>query len=750
MHTTRRRSLAASLGRWSAVHRLAAIGIWIAFVAVAIVVGSAAGTDKITTTENYNGQSKVAETVLEKAGFQQPAAEAVLVQTPTGSVGDAAVHLAVSDVIAALRSDPDVTDVSSPFDDGHTGQISADHRSALVQFAIAGKTDDASKKVGGILAVTDRVAAQHKGLVIEEMGDTSFAKRAVDETGSGNQNSETLAGILTLMILLVAFGALVSALLPLVLAISAIVGATGLVGLGSHLVHVNDIATVVMVLVGMAVGVDYSMFYIRRYVEERATGRDGDAALATAAATSGRSVLVSGITVIAAMGGMFFANNATFSGIALATILVVLSSVVASVTVLPALLALLGDKVDRPRIPYLHRLRRPTEGSRFWGAIVGRVLRHPVIALVLGVGALLGLAAPALGMVTADAGVTDYPKNLPVMQSYHRVQQAFPGGPGPAEVVVSAADVTAPPVSDALARLKTLGLATGRLHEPFDVKVNPAKTVAVAEFGLDGNGADPASRRALDTLRGTVIPAAFGGLQGAGGVRVAVSGQAASGFDANDELVNAAPVVLAFVLALAFVLLLISFRSLVVALTAIVLNLLSVGAAYGFLTVVFQHHWADGILGYTSTGSIVSWLPLFLFTLLFGLSMDYHVLVLSRIREAFDRGMTTRSAVSHGIRGTAGVITGAAVIMVAVFGTFATLPSVSMKEAGLGLAFAVLIDATVIRAVLLPAAMTQLGDWNWYLPRWLEWLPRFSHGEEEPTSADPVPPGDAEARRALV
>ena len=749
MRKQRRRNLAASLGRWSAGHRLLAVLVWVAFVAIAVTLGTMAGTAKVTDAENRNGQSKVADGILDRAGFQRPAAEAVLVQSAHGGVDDPAVRSAVDDAVAAISGVPNVADVQSPFTAGHDGQISADRRSVMVSFAITGDQKDAQDKVAPFLAATAGVAARHPDLFVAEVGGASFFKQASDETGGSNQNSEMYAGILTLVILLIAFGALISALLPLLLAVSAIVAATGLVGLGSHLVHVNDTATIIMALVGMAVGVDYSMFYIRRYLEERAGGRDKHAALEVAAATSGRSVLVSGITVVASMAGMFFAGNATFSGIALATILVVLSSLVASVTVLPALLALLGDKVDRPRIPYLHRLRRPTEGSRLWGAIVGRVLRRPLIALVLGVAFLAGLAVPALGMVTASAGVTDLPSSLRSVQNYARFEAAFPGGPGPAEVVVSSADVTTPAVTGAIAELKTLALATGHMHEPFNVKVNPAKTVAVVEFGLDGTGNDAATRQALKTLRDTVIPQAFGTLE-TDGVQVAVTGQAAGGFDFTDQLTKAAPVVFAFVLILAFILLLVSFRSIVVALKAIVLNLLSVGAAYGFLVLVFQHHWADGLLGYTSTGAIVAWLPLFLFTLLFGLSMDYHVLVLSRIREAYDRGMRTEDAVSHGIRSTAGVITSAAIIMVAVFATFATIPSVSMKEAGLGLAFAVLVDATIIRAVLLPAAMTLLGERNWYLPRWLDWLPQMSHGEAAMPAPTTVGAADVEAGEQVL
>jgi RND superfamily putative drug exporter len=736
MRSTESRNLAGSLGRWSAGHRLAAIGVWIAFVAVAVTLGSMAGTVQVTATENDNGQSKVAEQILDEAGFQRPAGEAVLIQAATGGADDANVQSAVADVIRAVQAVPAVVDVSSPYTTGNQGQIAADRRSVLVQFSIAGDPKNADGKIAPVLAAVQRVAGEHPDVYVAEVGETSFNHQATAQSG-GNQSPELLAGILTLVILVVAFGAVVSALLPLVLAVSAIAGASGLVGLASHLVHVNGTATIIMTLVGMAVGVDYSMFYIRRFLEERAAGRDKHAALAAAANTSGRSVLVSGVTVMASMAGMFLAGNATFSGIAIATMVVVSSSVVASVTVLPALLALLGDKVDRPRVPFLHRLRRPTEGSRFWGAIIGRVLRRPVLALSLGVAFLLAMAAPALSMVTAGEGVTDFARSLPVVQSYDRFQQAFPGGPGPAEVVVSAPDVTAPAVAGALGQLRSLALATGEMHEPFSVRVDPAKTVAVVEFGLDGTGTDSASRHAVSTLRGRVIPEAFGALEASSGgtVRVDVTGAAAAGFDFTDQLNHAVPIVFAFVLALAFVLLLISFRSIVVALKAIVLNLLSVGAAYGFLVLVFQHHWADGILGYTSNGAIVAWLPLFLFTLLFGLSMDYHVLVLSRIREAYDRGMRTEDAVSHGIRSTAGVISSAAVIMVAVFSVFATIPQVSMKEAGLGLAFAVLVDATVIRAVLLPAAMTLLGDRNWYLPRWLGWLPPMFHGEVVQQSA---------------
>ena len=479
------------------------------------------------------------------------------------------------------------------------------------------------------------------------------------------------------------------------------------------------------------------MFYLKREREERAAGRSEEAALEAAAATSGRSVLISGLTVIIAMSGMFLAGIQGMSAFAVGTILVVAVAMLGSLTVLPATLSWLGDRVDRGRVPFISRLRRDDGEGRIWGAILTAVLRRPVVSAVLAAGLLLALAVPALQLRTVQPGIETYPQSLPSIQTYNRIQAAFPGSEIPAGVVVKAADVTAPQVQEAIGQLEWRALDSGQMHEPITVDVNKAGTIATIEVPVDGKGTDAASEAALATLRDDVVPATVGGLPNA---EVGVTGATAQSKDFNDKLSSVAPLVFGFVLLLAFGLMLFAFRSLVIAFKAIVLNLLSIAAAYGVMVLVFQHGWGKGFLGFESTAGIDAFLPIFMFVILFGLSMDYHVFIISRIREAYDRGMSTDQAISHGIKTTAGVVTSAAIVMVCVFAVFATLSMLIFKQFGVGLAAAILIDATIVRAVLLPATMKLLGDWNWYLPRWLEWLPDLKHeGSAEPVKAPPVP-----------
>jgi RND superfamily putative drug exporter len=484
--------------------------------------------------------------------------------------------------------------------------------------------------------------------------------------------------------------------------------------------HVDESINSVILLIGLAVGVDYSLFYLRREREERARGRSPTEALQVAAATSGRAVLVSGLTVMTAMAGMFLMGSRVFWSFGMGTLLVVAIAVVGSLTVLPAVLSKLGDRVDRGRIPFLRRIASRDGESRFWSAIVGAVLRHPVVWGGFAAALLIALAIPAFRLHTVNSGVQGLPRDLPVMNVYERVVKAFPGEPLPAIVVVSAPDVTAPDVRAGIAALERAALATGEMGEPVSVDVSSSRRTARVRFSLAGTGTDAASNHALDLLRGAVIPSTIGRVPG---VTVHTTGMTADSRDFNDSMKAHAPYVFAFVFGLAFLLLLVTFRSIVIPLKAIVLNLLSVGAAYGVLVLIFQDGRLQSLLGFRSIGGITSWLPLFLFVVLFGLSMDYHVLILTRVREAYDSGMTTKQAVAHGIRATASVVTSAAVVMVAVFAIFATLGLIDMKMTGVGLAVAVFLDATIVRAVLLPATMMLLGDWNWYLPRWLRWLP---------------------------
>jgi uncharacterized membrane protein YdfJ with MMPL/SSD domain len=548
-------------------------------------------------------------------------------------------------------------------------------------------------------------------------------------------------------VLLLTFGALVAAVLPLVFALTAFVGALGLLGFASQVWHVDGNAQTVMLLIGLAVGVDYSLFYLKREREERARGLSAEAALDVAAATSGRSVLVSGITVVVAMAGMFLTGFSVFTGMAVATILVVLTSVLGSLTVLPALMSWLGDRVEKGRLPFLRR-RAAGGPGRFWPAVLGRVLGRPLVAAGVAGALLVALAVPALGLSLRNEGIADLPQDLAVIQTYDRIAEAFPGGSEPAEVVVEAADVTGPAVQAALADLRTTALATGQVNEPVTVETNEAGTVAVVSLPLVGDGEEQASRDALATLAEDVVPATVGALDG---VTAVTSGDTAYAVAFEELMADRTPWVFGFVLVLAFLLLLVSFRSVVAALTAIVLNLLSVAAAYGSLVLVFQEGWGAGLIGLDETGSIVNWIPLFLFVILFGLSMDYHVFILSRIREGHDRGLPTRDAIRSGITSSAGVVTSAAGIMVLVFLCFVALSMTSMKQIGLGLAIAVLLDATLVRAVLLPAVMQLLGEANWYLPRWLRWLPRLEHEPAAvPAPSVPSPRPAAEEDRVLT
>jgi RND superfamily putative drug exporter len=497
----------------------------------------------------------------------------------------------------------------------------------------------------------------------------------------------------------------------------------------------SDAVGAMILLIGLAVGVDYSMFYLKREREERAAGRSEDAALEAAAATSGRSVLVSGLTVLVAMSGMFLTGDPDFASFAIATMTVVAVAMIGSLTVLPALLSKLGDNVNRGRVPFVNRLRRDHGESRVWGAIINRVLRRPVLSVVLAGGFLVALAIPAYQLHAAQPSFDTFPQNL--LTTYNRLKEAFPGTAIGASVVVKAPNVEAPEVREAIGQLESRALQSGVMNEPIDVDVNPAKTVAVVSIPIDGEGTDSTSNQALAALRDEIVPPTVGAL---GNAEVAVTGTTAQAKDFNDQLQTNAPIVFAFVLFFAFVLMLVSFRSIVIAAKAVVLNLLSVGAAYGILVLVFQHGWGKQILGFEFTGGIDPFLPILLFVILFGLSMDYHVFILSRIREAYDKGMSTEESITYGIKSTAGVVTSAAIVMVCVFGVFATLQAMIYKQFGVGLASAILIDATIVRAILLPASMKLLGDWNWYLPKWLEWLPHFEHGEKlDPVEAPPVP-----------
>ncbi|HEX5226050.1 MAG TPA: MMPL family transporter, partial [Solirubrobacteraceae bacterium] len=604
---------------------------------------------------------------------------------------------------------------------GAAGLTAADGHSALVQFDMRGSAETAHERVQPVL---DRVAALQRrapaGFEVAEFGDASAGWAASKAVSDGLASAEKLSLPVTFAILLFAFGAFVAAGIPVLLAFSAVLAAGGLSAVLSHAVHQSEATSSVMLLMGMAVGVDYSLFYLRREREERRRGLSANASLVRAGSTSGRAVLVSGVTVLIAMAGMLFTGSPVFTSLGVGAMLVVLAALVGSLTVLPALLGRLGDKVERGSV---RRRRAERSGSRVWGYLVDRVVRHPRAAVTASALVLAALVVPAFAMHTSFLSAGDLPRSLPAVKTYEAIQRAFPGSPTPAQLVVRAPDVTAPKVRTELGAAVRAALAAGAVHEPVSTRVGPGGKVAVVTLPLSGNGENAVSVSALRTLRDRVLPATLGR---DARLSYAVGGETAGTVDFNATLRSHAPIVFAFVLGLAFLLLLVTFRSLAIPLLSLGLNLASVGAAYGVLVWVFQDGHLQGPLGFHSNGAVVAWLPLFLFSVLFGLSMDYHVFILSRVSELREQGLSTAEAVSRGIRGSAGTVTAAAAVMVAVFAIFASLPSLDIKQMGVGLAAAVLLDATLVRGVVLPAAITLLGERTWWLPRSLSWLPRVS------------------------
>jgi len=719
-----RAPLVERVAGWSARHRKTAVFGWLALVAIVIVAGQALGGKSMTPYDA--GQSGQAERALHRLGVVAPAVEDVLIQARAPGRtfgGDPAMRSAARQVTAALAALPRAaTGIRSPLDPGNRALVSADGRSALVTFQVPGPASDQATAVAPAQRAVAAIQARYPGLRIGEGGDASSAAAINTVLDSGFRRAEATSVPVTLVLLLVVFGALIAAGIPLLLAVTSVLTALSLLTLVSHWLPVGSSTSEVVLLIGMAVGIDYSLFYLRREREERAAGRGTREALRIAAATSGRAIVVSGLTVMIALAGLFLTGYDVFSGMAFGTIAVVGTAVLGSLTVLPALMSWLGPRADRGRIPFLGRRRTAARPSRAWGALSRQVVRRPVIFGGVAAIALLALAGPALGMRIGEPAV-DLPAGNPVLQTIDRVQQAFPQSPSPAQVVVTGAGVSSPAMRDAVTALQARASADGPggpVRAPITATPVGGGRGLILGVPLAGNGGDAASSAALVTLRDQVLPATLGRV---GGISYAVAGDTASTYDDNAAMHSSTPLVIGFVVLLAFGLLLVAFRSVTIPLISIALNLLSVAAAYGLITLIFQDGRLQGLIGFTSFGAIIAWIPLFMFVLLFGLSMDYHVFILSRIRELRSRGATTRGAIVGGISSSAGVVTSAAVIMVAVFSILATLPIVDTKTLGVGLAAAVLIDATVVRGILLPAAMSLLGERCWYLPRCLSWLP---------------------------
>ena len=726
------------MGRWSASHWKTAVFGWLAFVVAALFIGTVAGTKNIDPNDSNVGEARRGDHILQRAGFPQtePIGEIVIVQSKTQTIADPAFRAAINDVLAAVKPFKTAKELRSPLDPAYDAQVSKDKHTALVEWNMKGTQTVAEKNIDRITAATAAVATSHPGFYIGEAGSASSNKALNEMFNSQLKTAGERSIPLTLLILVIVFGSIVAAGVPLLLALSAVMATIGLVALPSHLIPMDKNVSAVILLVGLAVGVDYALFYLKREREERVAGRSAHAALEAAAATSGRSVLISGVTVMIAMAGMLFSGDRTFMSFSVATMMVVAVAMVGSLTVLPALLSKLGDRVEKGRIPFLGRLRKERGENNIWGRILTPALKRPVITAVLSAAVLVAMAVPVLHLHTAQSGLDALPRSAPTVETLDRIQESFPGEASPATVAVKA-DTDSPAFKNAANELRARVAGSALVHGPVVIEANPAHTVARIDVPLNGSGTDSVSAAALKELRTVIVPTTIGTVPGA---TYAVTGDTAGSTDFNHAMKRSVPIVFGFVLTFAFLLLLVTFRSVVIAAKAVVLNLLSVAAAYGVLVAVFQYGWGEHILNFRSNGGISSWLPMFMFVILFGLSMDYHVFILSRVREAFDRGLSTDDAVAHGIKTTAGTVTSAAVVMVGAFLIFATLPFLDFKEMGIGLAAAVLIDATIVRAFLLPATMKLLGDWNWYLPKWLEWLPQVNHepAPEEAPQAEPA------------
>ncbi|HEY2507774.1 MAG TPA: MMPL family transporter [Streptosporangiaceae bacterium] len=722
---------------WSAHYRKTAVCLWLAFMAAAFIGGHFASGSGV---QQYDpGQAGRGEQVLSKLDVVTPPAESVLIQARSGPQQLAAaetpaaktveVRQVTSEVTAALTAHrQSATDVRIAFP---AGSVPAGHHgaagtgpAALVTFNVAGPHSEANATVATDQALVQKIQTQHRDLVVAEAGQASTSRAANAILGQDFHKSEFTSIPLTLVLLVAVFGALIAAGIPVLLAGSAVVTAVSLLGIAGHWLPVGSGTSELVLVIGMAVGVDYSLFYLRREREERMKGHDDADVVGIAAATSGRAILVSGLTVMVALAGLLLTGIDMFTGIAFGTIMVVGVAVLGSLFFLPALLSWLGPWADRLQLPFLGRRLTHPQPSRFWGALASRVVRRPLLYGGISVAALLALAAPALGMKLSNPAV-DLPSNLGVVRVLDDIQREFPSRPAPAEVVVSGSNLQSPAMQHEIAALRGRATAGGPIDGPISASMVANGKALVIQVPLAGTASgsqasNAVSNAALVNLQDKILPATIGKVPG---TSVAVTGSVAASYDLRQTLHTRTPLVFGVVALLAFVLLMLAFRSLAIPLVSIGLNFLSIGAAYGLVTWIFQDGHLQGPLGFTSFGALIPWVPLFTLVMLFGLSMDYHVFILSRVRELWSGGARARDSIVGGISGSAGVVTSAAVIMVAVFSIFATLDMIDVKMLGVGLAAAVFIDATLVRGVVLPAALALLGERAWYLPAWLRWLP---------------------------
>jgi putative drug exporter of the RND superfamily len=700
-----RSSLTLKTARWSAEHPWRAVLLWVVLVGAAVGAGSAISTVETTDADYRLGQSGRADQIITDTNLDGPGQENVLVSSPDGDQLDQsqvrAVAVEVRDALAPLAG---VQNIGKPV-------LSQDQKAALIPIVLDETSGNDPPDVAPLQAATSDVQQAHPTLRIEQAGDASIEAGIEEQVENDLKSAEGISLPVTFALMMLAFGALIAAGIPVLLAMSSVVATIGIYAPVSHVVPSEPTVSSMIVLIGMAVGVDYSLFYLKRAREERARGRSKLDAVEIAAATSGHSIVVSGLAVMVSMAGLYLMGDVTFNSLATGAVFVVAIAVLGSITVLPALLAKFGKWVDRPRVPLLWRLNRRIGRGGISRRLLGPVVRHPKIALLVSGVVVAGLTAPALGMKIGSGNLDTLPQEIPEVQAIQRMEQAFPSAGVTMQVVVESGTEGRPDVVRALNNLADEAIATGDFAETArEVRTSDDGTASMLTLASahSEDGSDNAAR--VQQMRDDLAPKHLDELSDA---EWAVGGRMGEQADNAEHQRDKLPWVIGFVLLLTMVMMGITFRSVPIALLTTGLNLASVGIAFGVLTTVFQHGLGEGLLDFTSSGFVIDWIPLFIFVVLVGLSMDYHVFVLSRIREGVERGLPPRLAVKSGVAETAGVVTSAAAVMVSVFAIFATLGMLEMKMMGVGLCVAILIDATLIRVVMLPALLTLLGTRAW-------------------------------------
>jgi uncharacterized membrane protein YdfJ with MMPL/SSD domain len=723
------------LAGWSSRRPWRTIGAWGALLAVSVgvigaLLGDALSGDEEVTRSTESGRGDELQAQRLPGSRQAEASEVVVIRSDASSVGDARFRQHVAGTERQLEAAG--ARVATFYETGDERLVSADGDATALLVDVGRDGEDRIERVVEIVERAGEQISFDAAITGEFTLDADFSTLAEEDL----RNGELMFGMpAALVVLLLVFGSVVAGLVPLLLAIVSIVVALALLALIGQPFPLSVFATNMLTAIGLALGIDYSLFVLSRYREERLRRRSELAAVKTAGATASRAVLFSGIAFTLAMIGLLLVPSTIMRSLAIGAIVAGLASLAAALTLLPALLGLLGDRVNALRIPLFGRSAMRQQ-SPFWSGAVRAVMRRPAIGLLAATAVLLALALPALQLNSGEAGVSTLPERVPGKQGFVALGDEFPGETtDPVEVVIDG-DASSAPVRDGIERLEAK-LRSEPLFGESQVERSAAGDLTVLRMPVRGDALGDEAIDSVRRLRGELVPASF-----TDGVEVHVTGETAAAIDDSDTMDDWLPVVVAFVLGLSLMLLTVAFRSIVVAAKAIAVNLLSVGASYGLLVLVFQEGVGNDLLGFRQVDTIESWVPLFLFAVLFGLSMDYHVFLLSRIRERFAVTGDNSDAVAHGVSSTGRIITGAALIIIAVFSGFARGDLVMFQQMGFGCAVALLLDATIVRLMLVPAAMELLGGRNWYLPRWLRWLPDV-HVEGAPLRA-------AEASRTPV